>query len=107
MTGQVNECASPRDHREHERPIVPSLRRIHRHIQHWWRKEGIRKIEVPFLGAIPFDPEVRVLGDSEFFLDRATRAEGSFKKIVDLLLERIHEVEKLQLGRYRNLWIEG
>ena len=58
-------------------------------------KKAAEELEVPFLAAIPLDPEVRVLGDRGVpFVDRATRAEGSFKKIVDLLLERVHEVEK-------------
>jgi Mrp family chromosome partitioning ATPase len=58
-------------------------------------KKAAEELKVPFLGAIPLDPEVRVLGDRGVpFVDRATRAEGSFKKIVDLLLERVHEVEK-------------
>lgn len=58
-------------------------------------KKTAEELEVPFLGAIPLDPEVSVLGDRGVpFVNRATRAEDSFKKIVDRLLERVQEVEK-------------
>jgi len=58
-------------------------------------KKAAEELEVPFLGAIPLDPEVRVLGDRGVpFVDRATSAEGSFKEIVDRLQERVQEVEK-------------
>jgi septum formation inhibitor-activating ATPase MinD len=58
-------------------------------------KKAAEELEVPFLGAIPLDPEVSVLGDRGVpFVDKATRAEESFKKIVDRLLERVQEVEK-------------
>ncbi|MGD0952573.1 MAG: Mrp/NBP35 family ATP-binding protein [Methanotrichaceae archaeon] len=58
-------------------------------------KKAAEELEVPFLGAIPLDPEVSALGDRGVpFVDRATRAEDSFKKIVDRLLERVQEVEK-------------
>lgn len=57
-------------------------------------KKAAEELDVPFLGAIPLDPEVSVLGDRGTpFVDRATRAEGSFKKIVDRLLERVQEVK--------------
>lgn len=53
-------------------------------------KKAAEELEVPFLGAIPLDPEVSVLGDRGVpFVDRATRAERGFKKIVDRLLERV------------------
>lgn len=57
-------------------------------------KKAAEELAVPFLGAIPLDPEVSVLGDRGLpFVDRATRAEKSFNRIVDLLLERIQELK--------------
>ena len=46
------------------------------------------EMDVPFLGAIPIDPQVCALGDSgQSFVQSETKAGGSFNKIVERLLE--------------------
>jgi ATP-binding protein involved in chromosome partitioning len=48
------------------------------------------EMDVPFLGAIPIDPEVSALGDSgATFVERDSPAGECFREIVDRLLERI------------------
>ncbi len=50
---------------------------------------------VPFLGAIPLDPEVSALGDQgKTFVEAETAAGTIFREIVGRLLERIHGPEQ-------------
>lgn len=56
-------------------------------------------MEVPFLGAIPFDPEVSALGDrGKTFVESETAAGNTFRGIVDRLLEGIHGPEQSYLA---------
>ncbi len=49
-------------------------------------------MDVPFLGAVPIDPEVSALGDMGItFADRKTAAGACFREIVDRLLEIIRK----------------
>jgi Mrp family chromosome partitioning ATPase len=60
-------------------------------------KKAAEELKVQFLGAIPLDPEVCSLGDSGIpFVDMSTRAQDSFEKIVDNLLESIRNAQKNQ-----------
>ncbi len=53
------------------------------------------EMDVPFLGAIPIDPEVCALADRGMtFAERETIAGESFREIVDRLLEAIKEPEQ-------------
>lgn len=53
------------------------------------------EMEVPFLGAIPIDPEVSALGDRGLtFVEKESRAGLCFREIVDKILERIDDSEK-------------
>jgi hypothetical protein len=57
-------------------------------------KRAAEELGVPFLGAIPLDPEVAPLGDDGVaFVEKETAAKESFEKVVDRVLE---ELEKRQ-----------
>jgi ATP-binding protein involved in chromosome partitioning len=57
------------------------------------------EMDVPFLGAIPIDPEVSSLGDrGETFVETNTAAGESFRRIVDRLLEEIYGADKSYLA---------
>jgi Mrp family chromosome partitioning ATPase len=57
------------------------------------------EMDVPFLGAIPIDPEVSALGDSGVtFVERESPAGACFREIVDKLLETIREQENNYLA---------
>jgi Mrp family chromosome partitioning ATPase len=50
------------------------------------------ELGVPFLGSIPMDPEVSMLGDSGVpFVLRDARSKDIFEKIVDRLIDAVHE----------------
>lgn len=50
-------------------------------------KKTAEEMDVPFLGAIPIDPEVSALGDSgATFVEKETAAAACFREIVDKLL---------------------
>jgi ATP-binding protein involved in chromosome partitioning len=56
-------------------------------------KRAAEEMKVPFLGAIPIDPEVTPLGDSGIsFMDKETQAKESFEVVVDNLLKGLGEV---------------
>ncbi len=56
-------------------------------------KRTAEEMNVPFLGAIPIDPEVTPLGDSGIsFMDKETQAKESFEVIVDNLLKGLGKV---------------
>lgn len=53
------------------------------------------EMDIPFLGAIPLDPDVSALGDKgKTFVEAETAAGSIFRGIVDRLLERIHGPEQ-------------
>ena len=55
-------------------------------------KKAAEELKVPFLGAVPLDPEVAPLGDSGVaFVEKETAAKESFEKIVDKVLEELEE----------------
>jgi ATP-binding protein involved in chromosome partitioning len=57
------------------------------------------EMNVPFLGAIPIDPEVSALGDSGVtFVERGSPAGACFREIVDKLLEMIRAQENNYLA---------
>ncbi len=58
-------------------------------------KRAAEELEVPFLGAVPLDPEVAPLGDSGVaFVERETAAKESFERVVDRVLEEIEKRQK-------------
>lgn len=62
-------------------------------------KKTAEEMEVPFLGAIPIDPEVSALGDSGVtFVERKSPAGTCFREIVDKLLEMIRVQENNYLA---------
>jgi len=53
-------------------------------------KRAAEELGVPFLGAVPIDPEVSALGDKGIpFVERETRASGSFEEIVKKVLDEV------------------
>lgn len=53
-------------------------------------ERAAEELGVPFLGAIPLDPEVAPLGDSGIaFVEKETAAKKSFEKVVDRLLDEL------------------
>lgn len=55
-------------------------------------KVAAEELQVPFLGAIPIDPEVTPLGDSGItFMEKDTLAAETFKEVVDKLLKSLGE----------------
>lgn len=55
-------------------------------------ERAAEELSVPFLGAIPLDPEVTPLGDEGIaFVDRDTAAKESFERVVDGILGQIGE----------------
>lgn len=53
------------------------------------------EMDVPFLGAVPIDPEVSSLGDRGVtFVERESPAGACFREIVNKLLETVNEQEK-------------
>ena len=61
-------------------------------------KRAAQELRVPFLGAIPIDPEVAPLGDDGVaFVERRTAAGESFGKVVDRILEEVEETRKAGL----------
>ncbi|MHC1631637.1 MAG: Mrp/NBP35 family ATP-binding protein [Methanotrichaceae archaeon] len=55
-------------------------------------KKAAEELEIPFLGAIPLDPEISSLGDSGItFVEQGTVATKSFQEIVDCLLQKLGE----------------
>lgn len=55
-------------------------------------EKAANELNVPFLGAIPIDPQVTPLGDSGIaFVEEETTASESFQKVVDKLLQVIGE----------------
>lgn len=53
------------------------------------------EMDVPFLGAVPIDPEVSALGDRGVtFVERQSHAGACFRAIVDKLLETVYKQEK-------------
>ncbi len=53
-------------------------------------KRAAEELGVPFLGAVPLDPEVTALGDSGVaFVEKETAAKESFEKVVDRILEEL------------------
>jgi len=58
-------------------------------------KRAAEELGVPFLGAVPLDPEVAPLGDSGVaFVEKETVAKESFEKVVDRILEELEDEEK-------------
>lgn len=54
-------------------------------------KRASKEMDVPFLGTIPLDPEVSMLGDSGIaFIDQETGASKDFEDIVSRLLDRVN-----------------
>jgi len=54
--------------------------------------KAAEELGVPFLGSIPMDPEVSMLGDSGIpFVQKNARSKECFEKIVERLLEAVHE----------------
>ena len=61
-------------------------------------RRAAQELGVPFLGAIPLDPEVAPLGDDGVaFVERKTAAAESFEKTVDRILEEIEKMRKAGL----------
>lgn len=55
-------------------------------------ERAAEELSVPFLGAIPLDPEVAPLGDEGIaFVEKGTAAMESFEKVVDGILDQIGE----------------
>lgn len=53
-------------------------------------QKAAQEMDVPFLGAVPIDPEVSALGDSgATFVERDSIAGACFREIVDRLLDKI------------------
>ncbi len=62
-------------------------------------KRAAEELGVPFLGAIPLDPEVAPLGDSGIaFVEEETAAKESFEKVVDNLLGELKKTQKSKSG---------
>ncbi len=62
-------------------------------------KKTAEEMGVPFLGAIPIDPEVSALGDrGATFVEKDTKAAACFRGIVDKLLSRIYGPEQNYLS---------
>lgn len=58
-------------------------------------KRAAEELHVPFLGAIPLDPEVVPLGDDGVaFVERKTAARDGFEKVVARVLEEIEKMRK-------------
>lgn len=58
-------------------------------------KRAAQELGVPFLGAIPLDPEVAPLGDDGVaFVERKTAAAESFEKAVDRVLKEVEKTRK-------------
>ena len=58
-------------------------------------ERAAEELSVPFLGAIPLDPEVAPLGDEGIaFVEKGTAAMESFEKVVDGILDQIGEENK-------------
>jgi len=58
-------------------------------------KRAAEELGVPFLGAIPLDPEVAPLGDSGVaFVEKETAAKESFEKVVERILEELEKKQK-------------
>lgn len=54
-------------------------------------KRASKEMDVPFLGTIPLDPEVSILGDNGIaFIDQETGANKDFEAIVSRLLEKVN-----------------
>lgn len=62
-------------------------------------KRTAEEMDVPFLGAVPIDPEVSALGDRGVtFVEKESPAGACFREIVDKLLEAIREQKKNYLA---------
>jgi len=58
-------------------------------------ERAAEELSVPFLGAIPLDPEITPLGDEGLaFVDRDTAAKESFERVVDGILGQIREEKR-------------
>ncbi|HII06077.1 MAG TPA: Mrp/NBP35 family ATP-binding protein [Methanotrichaceae archaeon] len=58
-------------------------------------KRAAEELGVPFLGAIPLDPEVAPLGDSGVaFVEKETAAKESFVKVVNGILDELEKTQK-------------
>ena len=58
-------------------------------------ERAAEELSVPFLGAIPLDPEITPLGDEGVaFVDRDTAAKESFERVVDGILGQIREEKR-------------
>jgi Mrp family chromosome partitioning ATPase len=58
-------------------------------------KRAAEELKVPFLGAVPLDPEVAPLGDiGVAFVEKETVAMDSFEKVVDRILEELEKRQK-------------
>lgn len=58
-------------------------------------KRTAEEMGVPFLGAVPIDPEVSSLGDRGMtFVEKESPAGACFREIVEKLLKNMHEQEK-------------
>ncbi len=62
-------------------------------------KRAAKEMGVPFLGAVPIDPEVSALGDRGMtFVEKESPAGACFREIVDKLLKNMHEQEDSHLA---------
>jgi len=58
-------------------------------------ERAAKELDVPFLGAIPLDPEVAPLGDDGVaFVERKTAARDGFEKVVERILQELERRRK-------------